>query len=117
MTKRVFLEAVVNGSELTDEMRAFARETIDKLDATNRSRSAKVAEKRAKEDAPLIAKVMEYLAAKGAGATASEIAKEVEVSTAKASALCAKLEREGELVSSKAKERAPKVYAIPSDAE
>lgn len=48
--KREFYVAVMNG-EVTDEVKAFAQELIEKLDASNEKNRAKAAEKRAGKDA------------------------------------------------------------------
>ena len=83
MTNREFFTAIVN-SEVSDELKAFATESIAKLDARNAKRSEKPS-KKSLENAPLIAKIAEFLTSEPK--LASEIAKELEISTQKASAL------------------------------
>lgn len=88
MTNREFYTAIVN-SDLNDEMKAFATEAIEKLDARNAKR-ANTLSKTQKENAPLIAKIAEFLTSEPK--LASEVAKELEISTQKASALLRQIE-------------------------
>ena len=88
MTNREFYTAIVN-SDLSDEMKAFASEAIEKLDARNAKR-ANTLSKTQKENAPLIEKIATLLTSEPK--LASELAKEMEISTQKASALVKKVE-------------------------
>ena len=88
MTNREFYTAIVN-SDLNDEMKAFATEAIEKLDARNAKR-ASTPSKTQKENAPLIEKIASLLTSEPK--LASELAKEMEISTQKASALVKKVE-------------------------
>ena len=88
MTNREFFTAIVN-SDLNDEMKAFATEAIEKLDARNAKR-ANTLSKTQKENAPLIEKIATLLTSEPK--LASELAKEMEISTQKASALVKKVE-------------------------
>ena len=87
MTQREFFTAIVN-SDLNDEMKAFAAESIEKL-ARNAKR-ANTLSKTQKENAPLIEKIASLLTSEPK--LASELAKEMEISTQKASALVKKVE-------------------------
>jgi len=88
MTQREFYTAVINGT-ITEDMVAFATESIEKLDARNAKR-ASTPSKTQKENAPLIAKIATLLTSEPK--LASELAKEMEISTQKASALVKKVE-------------------------
>ena len=88
MTNREFYTAIVN-SDLNDEMKAFATEAIEKLDARNAKR-ANTLSKTQKDNLPLIEKIASLLTSEPK--LASELAKEMEISTQKASALVKKVE-------------------------
>ena len=88
MTNREFFTAIVN-SDLNDELKAFATDAIAKLDARNAKR-ASTPSKTQKENAPLIEKIASLLTSEPK--LASELAKEMEISTQKASALVKKVE-------------------------
>lgn len=88
MTNREFYTAIVN-SDLNDEMKAFATDAIAKLDARNAKRASTLS-KTQKENAPLIEKIASLLTSEPK--LASELAKEMEISTQKASALVKKVE-------------------------
>ena len=83
MTNREFYTAIVN-SDLNDELKAFATEAIAKLDARNAKR-ASTPSKTQKENAPLIEKVATLLTSEPK--LASELAKEMGVSTQKVTPL------------------------------
>ena len=83
MTNREFFTAIVN-SDLSDEMKAFATEAIEKLDARNAKR-ANTLSKTQKENAPLIAKIATLLTSEPK--LASELAKEMGLSTQKVTPL------------------------------
>lgn len=88
MTNREFYTAIVN-SDLSDELKAFATEAIEKLDARNAKR-ANTLSKTQKDNLPLIEKIASLLTSEPK--LASELAKEMEISTQKASALVKKVE-------------------------
>ena len=88
MTQREFYTAIVN-SDLSDELKAYATEAIAKLDARNAKR-ASTESKTQKENAPLIEKIATLLTSEPK--LASELAKEMEISPQKASALVKKVE-------------------------
>lgn len=83
MTKRDFFKAVVNGN-ITDEVVNMAMAEIEKMDARNAKRR-NTPSKTAKENEPIKANILEVLT--DGAKTASEVAKEVGISTQKASAL------------------------------
>ena len=95
MTNREFFTAIVNASDVEptetqwEELKAFATEAIAKLDARNAKR-ANTPSKTQKENAPLIEKIASLLTSEPK--LASELAKEMEISTQKASALVKKVE-------------------------
>ena len=83
MTKREMYEAIVNGN-VTEEVVAMAQEAIEKLDATNAARRAKVTAKQEANQA-LVEKVIAMLSDEPL--TATDIAAALEVNPQKASAL------------------------------
>ena len=88
MTNREFFTAIVN-SDLNDEMKAFATESIAKLDARNAKR-ANTLSKTQKDNLPLIEKIASLLTSEPK--LASTLATEMGISTQKASALVKKVE-------------------------
>ena len=95
MTNREFYTAIVNAYDIEptetqwEELKAFATDAIAKLDARNAKR-ANTPSKTQKENAPLIEKIASLLTSEPK--LASELAKEMEISTQKASALVKKVE-------------------------
>lgn len=83
MTQRDFYTAIVN-SDLNDELKAYATEAIAKLDARNAKR-ASTPSKTQKENAPLIEKIATLLTSEPK--LASELAKEMGLSTQKVTPL------------------------------
>ena len=83
MTRRKFLEMVIEG-KVTDEMKDFAHSEITKMNDRNAKRKASPS-KTAIANEPIKAEIVKVLT--NEPKTASEIAKEVEISTQKASAL------------------------------
>lgn len=83
MTRREFLEMVIEG-KVTDEMKEFAHSEITKMNDRNAKRKASPS-KTAIANEPIKAEIVKVLT--NEPKTASEIAKEVEISTQKASAL------------------------------
>ena len=88
MTQREFYNAVIAETSNAD-LASFAVEALAKLDTRNAKR-ASTPSKTQKENAPLIAKIATLLTSEPK--LASELAKEMEISTQKASALVKKVE-------------------------
>ena len=84
MTNREFYTAIVN-SNVSDELKTFATDAIAKLDARNAKRSSKPS-KKSLENAPIKNSIAEFLA--DGSHLASEIAKGLDLSVSKVSALC-----------------------------
>lgn len=64
MTTRELYNAIINGTEITEEMRSFAAEAIEKMDSQATARRAKQAEKAAEkqaEKAPLRDALLEVM--------------------------------------------------------
>ena len=93
MTNREFYTAIVNGT-LTEDVVAKAHEEIAKLDARNAKRSAKPS-KKSLENAPIKESIAEFLA--DGSHLASEIAKGLDLSVSKVSALCRQMVGDGVL--------------------
>lgn len=93
MTNREFFTAIVNG-EINDEIVAKATEEIAKLDARNAKRASQPS-KKALENEPIKASIREFLT--DGAHLASEIAKGLELSTSKVSALCRQMVEGGVL--------------------
>ena len=91
MTNREFYTAIVNGT-LTEDVIAKAHEEIEKLDARNAKRSAKPS-KKSLENAPIKESIAEFLA--DGSHLASEIAKGLDLSVSKVSALCRQMVGDG----------------------
>lgn len=100
MTKREFLTMVANG-EINEEIKAFAEEEINKLDATNAKRREQSSKKRA-ENQPLLDKIYNEILG-DEPKTASEVAEIIETSVQKASSLLRTLEGEGKANSAEIK--------------
>ena len=88
MTQREFFTAIVN-SDLNDELKAFATESIAKLDARNAKR-ASTPSKTQKENEPIVKAIASVLTDEPM--LASKIAELCEISVHKASALVKKVE-------------------------
>ena len=95
MTNREFYKAII-GSEVSEEIKAFAQEQIDKLDSKNEKRK-NTQTKTQKENEGIKNSIVALLEEKGS-MVASVIATELNISTQKASALCKQLVEEKELV-------------------
>ena len=93
MTQREFMEKVITLGN--DELTAYATSAIEKLDARNAKR-ANTPSKRAKENEPIKANIIDFLKEKDF-TVASEIAKSLELTTQKVSALCRQLVNDGML--------------------
>lgn len=95
MTKREMMEMVIAGN-ITDEVIEMAKAEITKMDARNSKRSSEPS-KRAKENEPIKAKIVEYLTGQEEPTLAKIIGEAVEISTQKASALCRQMVNDGTL--------------------
>lgn len=95
MTYREFYTAVENG-EHTDEMVAFAKTALAKLDERNAKRASKPS-KTAVANEPLKASIVEWLAANEGKHIASEIGSALNLTTPKASSLCGQMVKAGTL--------------------
>ena len=95
MTKREFLQAVIN-TVANDELRDFAEKEIQKMDDRNAKRAA-TPTKRAKENEPIKAQIVEFLKNKENPQIAKNIAEELGLTTQKTSALCVQLVKGGVL--------------------
>lgn len=115
MTTREFLTVVKENANLSDEIRTYAAESIEKMDARNATRVAKVAEKHATENAPLFEQVLTALA--GGPLCAADIGKATGLSTSKASALCRKLVENGTVASADEKVKGGRTHKVYSLAE
>lgn len=93
MTKREFLEAIVNAETLQEELREFAAEEIKKLDKALEKRRAKQSAK-ALANAPLIEQIKENLLS-DEPLLASVTAEYLGVSVQKASALLRRMVADG----------------------
>ena len=93
MTYRDFYNAVLTSTD-NDELKAFATEAIAKLDARNAKRSSKPS-KKSLENAPIKDSIAEFLA--DGSHLASEIAKGLDLSVSKVSALCRQMVGDGVL--------------------
>lgn len=92
MTKREFYEAIAKSDN--KEYAEFAQSRLAEMGKQTDARKAKEAEKRDKENAPIIAAIVGYLQ-NGKIVAASEIASSVGVSTQKASSLLTKMANDG----------------------
>ena len=103
MTNREFLSTIVNGT-ISDEVIAFAQNRLEALDNGNARRAEKTAEKRNKENAPLISAIKEFLAdhpktlSVDLAVAMTEIFGEV-ISTSKITGVCGVLRKDGVLTS------------------
>ena len=93
MTYRDFYNAVLTSTD-NDELKAFATESIAKLDARNAKR-ASTPSKKSLENAPIKDSIAEFLA--DGSHLASEIASGLNLSVSKVSALCRQMVGDGVL--------------------
>jgi len=91
MTQREFYTAVIASVD-NDELKAFATDAIAKLDARNAKRASKPS-KKSLENEPIKASIREFLA--DGSHLASEIAKGLDLSVSKVSALCRQMVSDG----------------------
>ncbi len=92
MTQREFFTAIVN-SEVSEELKTYASESIEKLDARNAKRASKPS-KKSIENEPIKESIANHLI-DGEGHLASEIAKSLDLSVSKVSALCRQMVGDG----------------------
>lgn len=103
MTYREFLSTVIKTAD-SDEVIAFAQSRLDALDNGNARRAEKTAEKRNKENAPLISAIKDFLAdhpktlSVDLGVAMTEVFGEV-ISTSKITGVCGVLRKDGVLTS------------------
>lgn len=90
MTNREFFEKVANDERLAAEVREHAKKGIAALDKRNADRAAKPS-KKALENEPIKERIVELVRSQENPIVASEIAANLDISTAKASALCRQL--------------------------
>lgn len=95
MTQREFLNAVINESQNV-EIINFAENQLEKLDERNKKRSSSL-NARQKENEVVKNSIVEYLEVNGQS-VASDIAKALDISTQKASALCRQLVESGSAI-------------------
>ena len=91
MTNREFYTAVIASVD-NDELKAFATDAIAKLDARNAKR-ASTPSKKSIENEPIKASIREFL--ESGSHLASEIAKGLDLSVSKVSALCRQMVGDG----------------------
>lgn len=127
MTNREFLSTIVNGT-ISDEVIAFAQSRLEALDNGNARRAEKTAEKRNKENAPLISAIKEFLAdhpktlSVDLAAAMTEALGEA-ISTSKITGVCGVLRKEGVLTSEdiavkgKGKQKGWSLAVYPEDEE
>ena len=110
MTKREMCNYIVNGGEITEEVKAWFVEEIEKLDKENEKARERAAKKKA-ENQPFIDAALEYLDGKEELVTASELKENVEIfeSVQKASATLRSLERDEMVESEEVKTKKGKV--------
>lgn len=110
MTKREMCNYIVNGGEITEEVKAWFVEEIEKLDKENEKARERAAKKKA-ENQPFIDAALEYLDGKEELVTASELKENVDIfeNVQKASATLRTLEKEGIVESDEVKTKKGKV--------
>lgn len=110
MTKREMCNYIVNGGEITEEVKAWFVAEIEKLDKENEKARERAAKKKA-ENQPFIDAALEYLDGKEELVTAGEILENVEIfeSVQKASAVLRSLEKDEIVESGEVKTKKGKV--------
>lgn len=110
MTKREMCNYIVNGGEITEEVKAWFVEEIEKLDRENEKAKERASKKKA-ENQPFIDAALEYLDGKEEPVTASELKENVDIfeTVQKASATLRGLEKEGIVESGEVKTKKGKV--------
>lgn len=109
-TNREMFTYIVNGGEVTEDVKAWFVEEIEKLDRKNEKARERAAKKK-EEQQPFIDAVLEYLDGKEEPVTASEILENVEIfeSVQKASATLRGLVKNGFAESEEIKTKKGKV--------
>lgn len=105
MTNREFLTAIANSS-LSDDLTTYAAEQIAKLDMRNAARKEKQSSKPSKtaiENEPIKAAIMDFLSTQTEPMIAADIAENVHITTAKASAMLRQLADDGKVIKSEVK--------------
>ena len=110
MTKREMFTYIVNGGEVTEEVKTWFEEEIGKLDEANEKARERANKKKA-ENKPFIDAALEYLDGKEELITASELKENVEIfeSVQKASAILRGLEKDEIVESEEVKTKKGKV--------
>lgn len=110
MTKREMFTYIVNGGEVTEEVKTWFEEEIGKLDEANEKARERANKKKA-ENKPFIDAALEYLDGKEELVTASELKENVEIfeSVQKASAILRGLEKDEIVESEEVKTKKGKV--------
>ena len=101
MTKRELYTAVING-EITPEVIEGFKEEIEKMNARNAKR-ANTPSKRAIENEPIKANIVEFISGCDERVTATTVAEALGLSTQKVSALCRQLVEAGSLTAEEVK--------------
>lgn len=94
MTNREFYTAIIANPNVAENIKAFAKGEIDKLDARNDKRK-NTQTKAQKENESVMASILTHLA--NGSAVASDIGSALGISTQKASALCKLLVNSGKV--------------------
>lgn len=97
MNTREFYTVIASNTDLAEDIREMATSLLARLDEKNSSRSEKAREKRAKEVAPLYAKIREYMTDTEKVYTSTEVAEVLGVSVPKTTPLLKALVENGEL--------------------
>ena len=105
MTNREYYEAILKIENLSDELKAETEAKIERLNAQAESRKKAIDKKKEEENAPLKAKILEYLGKKdeegklvNSKALASKVAEYLECHPSKATYLCKALASEGKVI-------------------
>lgn len=94
MTKREFLQAIIN-ENVSAELKEYANQQLELLDTRNANRKSVVNSKKLAENQPILNGILELVS--DTPIPASELSKQLDVSTQKISALCRQLVEKGQL--------------------
>lgn len=94
MTKREFLQAIIN-ENVSAELKEYATQQLEQLDVRNANRKSVVNSKKLAENLPILNGILELVS--DTPIPASELSKQLDVSTQKISALCRQLVEKGQL--------------------
>jgi len=117
MTKREFYTAIMNG-EIDEQVKLFASEELEKMDATNEKRRNTLS-KKAQENLPLLQQIINEILTEEPK-TATDVAAVLEVSVQKASGLLRRLVEEGKAAKVDVKIKGKgtqKGYTLPTEME